>query len=73
MKTLFELATKKLFYKEYMCYYCEMLDFEKQKMIQHIIAKHDETGSKIKLKIFYCKTCHQNVRTNEFIYHKCRD
>lgn len=67
IKTLYKLARKKLFKKEYFCMYCGMLDFDKEWMQIHIKNFHDEF---IKIvTMFQCKICGETVMKNDIITH----
>lgn len=68
VKTLYELARNKLFWEEYCCTYCNIIDFDKDWMRIHIKNIHDEFG-KEKLKLL-CKMCCISIDEHEVLYHE---
>lgn len=67
VKTLYKLARNELFKKEYLCMYCDMIDSNKQWMLNHIRNIHDEHGKIIRQ--FYCKLCRHNMIEIDIIIH----
>lgn len=69
IKTLYKLTREKLFYKEYYCNYCGMMDFDKYFMRSHIKQDHDE--SEKEMRKFTCKKCHESIEEIEILRHDC--
>lgn len=67
LKTLYTLTRKKLFEKHYFCMYCELTDFDKNIINNHIISNHDECGKT--MRRFKCKICQASLIENEIIRH----
>lgn len=68
VKKLYKLSRNALFVKVYFCMYCQMLDYNKQWMQQHMKSEHDEHGKLIRM--FECKKCSCAMIENEIIYHE---
>lgn len=67
VKSLFKLARNILFHKEFYCEYCNMIETDKEDVINHIKIIHDEYGKVIKL--FLCKKCGTNLNKTEILNH----
>lgn len=63
VKSLYKLTRDQLFVKDYYCKYCEMKDFNKYFMENHIKTCHTESGEKITL--FRCKKCNLSCDMKE--------
>lgn len=67
MKTLYKLARKQLFRKEYYCIYCDMIDSDKEWIWKHIRNTHDESGKLIRLLV--CEICKTRINETHIINH----
>lgn len=69
MKTLYKLARSKMFYNNYNCPYCGMMDFDKEYMNGHVKFYHDEIGRS--RKMFTCRKCLKTMNENKILAHEC--
>lgn len=67
VKTLFELATERLFWNDYYCNYCGLFDFDCNWLEIHVKYSHDESG-RVK-QIYRCRACNQIVMVGKLISH----
>lgn len=69
VKTLYKTALEIFFHKSYYCVYCEMIDFNKYFIRNHIKECHDEYGREIRK--YTCKTCYESITEIEILSHNC--
>lgn len=48
LKTLYKMARNILFYKDYKCIHCGIVDFDKYYMRQHVKTCHDERMKEVR-------------------------
>lgn len=56
LKSLYKLARNEAFIKDYWCIYCDIMEFDKDYMDEHVKYYHDEIGKAIRL--FRCRKCY---------------
>lgn len=60
IKSLYNLTLRMLFYKQYYCIYCDILEFEKEYIWNHVTYYHSDDGVGM-VKRFICKKCNELV------------
>lgn len=69
VKSLYKLTRELLFYKEYYCEHCGMMDFDKYYIRRHIKYEYDEYNKE--KRMFTCKKCYETMQEFEILKHEC--
>lgn len=66
---LYKLAREILFEKHYYCIQCNMINYDKHFMRNHIKIYHDEW--EMEMRMFRCKRCYKEMDEKEILAHEC--
>lgn len=69
VKTLYKLARAELFYKDYYCLYCGIMDHDKDYMREHVKTYHDEIEKE--RRMFRCRKCYRAMKEYKILAHEC--
>lgn len=67
VKSLYKLARKEAFWKNYYCQYCGIIEFDKNYINEHIELLHDEWARATTL--FHCKKCNEDMTERKVTMH----